>query len=247
VLELRTTTLRADEASLTGESSTVGKMAAACEPDAPLAGRASILHASTMIASGAALALVLKTGMATEIGLIQKGVQQAAEEEVRARRARRPAAARARAQAAAAMRRVRVFGTMLVAAAAAAVRVIVVALAAAAGVAELAVSARCECDVRARRVRTHVRARSCHDVTASVMVTVTVTPAALSLPQFLRSPLHRSNIDRPSLSLTLSLSLALSCSFAFSRFRSLARFPPARRRRLRWRASSKPSATSSPG
>lgn len=81
VLELRTTTMRTDEASLTGESSTVDKSAQPAPADAALSQRGCILHASTMVASGAALALVLRTGMRTEIGQIQRGVEEAGQEE----------------------------------------------------------------------------------------------------------------------------------------------------------------------
>ena len=63
--------LEVQEAALTGESQSVAKEAAAVlAPTTPLAGRATMVHAGTVVASGHATALVVATGMATELGRI---------------------------------------------------------------------------------------------------------------------------------------------------------------------------------
>lgn len=63
--------LQAVESSLTGESLPVAKRAdAVLAPDAPLAERANLLYRSTLVASGVGQALVVATGMATEVGRI---------------------------------------------------------------------------------------------------------------------------------------------------------------------------------
>lgn len=72
-----------DEATLTGESEPVEKRAEALPPaDAPISARPDMVHAGTIVASGAGEALVVATGAATEAARIQRLV----------RRARRPAA-----------------------------------------------------------------------------------------------------------------------------------------------------------
>lgn len=70
------------EASLTGESSPVLKTALALdEPgDVPLADRANMVYMGTQVASGKARALIVDTGMSTELGKIA-GMIQAIEEE----------------------------------------------------------------------------------------------------------------------------------------------------------------------
>jgi len=63
--------LQAVESSLTGESLPVAKRADAVLPaGAPLAERANLLHRSTLVATGSGQALVVATGMATEVGRI---------------------------------------------------------------------------------------------------------------------------------------------------------------------------------
>ena len=82
VLELRTATLRVEQASLTGESCAVAKDAAPV-PDAgaSIQDKTNSVFASTAVVSGAATALVTGTGMETEIGAIQAQIADAAAEE----------------------------------------------------------------------------------------------------------------------------------------------------------------------
>jgi P-type Ca2+ transporter type 2C len=80
---LEETELRVVEAPLTGESVPVVKSA---EPvpgggDVPLADRRSMLYKGTLVAAGAARALVVGTGRDTEIGRIGELVEEAADEQ----------------------------------------------------------------------------------------------------------------------------------------------------------------------
>ncbi|HEX6534042.1 MAG TPA: HAD-IC family P-type ATPase [Gemmatimonadaceae bacterium] len=62
--------LRVNEAPLTGESSAVGKRVAAVPEDTPLPARSDMLFKGTMVVAGTARALVVETGMSTELGRI---------------------------------------------------------------------------------------------------------------------------------------------------------------------------------
>ena len=63
--------LKVQEAALTGESEPVEKgPAGALEPATPLGDRLSMVHAGTVVAAGRAAAIVVLTGMATELGRI---------------------------------------------------------------------------------------------------------------------------------------------------------------------------------
>jgi Ca2+-transporting ATPase len=62
--------LRTNEAPLTGESEPVAKAAGECEPETPLAERRNMLFLGTSVAGGSGRALVVATGMATEVGHI---------------------------------------------------------------------------------------------------------------------------------------------------------------------------------
>ncbi len=63
--------MRVQEAALTGESEPVEKKPAGPLPDAtPLGDRRSIVHAGTVVAAGRAAAIVVATGMGTELGRI---------------------------------------------------------------------------------------------------------------------------------------------------------------------------------
>ncbi|HEX6909023.1 MAG TPA: HAD-IC family P-type ATPase [Longimicrobium sp.] len=65
------TELRTEEAALTGESLPVEKQAeSTVPPDAPLADRRTMLYRSTLAVDGHGLALVVGTGMRTEVGRI---------------------------------------------------------------------------------------------------------------------------------------------------------------------------------
>jgi len=71
--------LRTDESALTGESIGVDKSPEPVAPDAPLAERTSMVFGSTYITHGTGLAVVVRTGMATEVGQIAVMLEQMAE------------------------------------------------------------------------------------------------------------------------------------------------------------------------
>eukprot|EP00638_Chattonella_subsalsa_P008993 CAMPEP_0117769178 /NCGR_PEP_ID=MMETSP0947-20121206/22864_1 /TAXON_ID=44440 /ORGANISM="Chattonella subsalsa, Strain CCMP2191" /LENGTH=1124 /DNA_ID=CAMNT_0005593597 /DNA_START=59 /DNA_END=3434 /DNA_ORIENTATION=- len=80
VLGLKTTTFKVDEGSLTGESVTVSKSTDPVDADSPIQGKTNMVFSGTMVTNGAAFAVVTATGMSTEIGKIQEGVQEAKED-----------------------------------------------------------------------------------------------------------------------------------------------------------------------
>ena len=69
--------LQADESTLTGESLPVDKDAAATRPDAALGARSSMLFKGTAVTRGAGEAIVVATGMHTELGRLALLVEQA--------------------------------------------------------------------------------------------------------------------------------------------------------------------------
>ena len=78
---IRASGLTVDEAALTGESVPVAKDAGwTGAPDAELAERRNMLFMGTSVSKGRAEALVVATGMATEIGDIAAMIQQSGEE-----------------------------------------------------------------------------------------------------------------------------------------------------------------------
>jgi Ca2+-transporting ATPase len=81
VLELKTVTLNANQSSLTGESEDVFKDSLPIQEDADLVAQNNMLFASTAIPKGSCWGVVVKTGMETQIGLIQAAVLEAEEEE----------------------------------------------------------------------------------------------------------------------------------------------------------------------
>ena len=84
VLTLQTSTLSLDEGSLTGESVTVQKLPGdegLAAVGAPVQDMRSVVFSGTMVTSGSGIAVVVRTGMDTEIGKIQKGVTEAKSEE----------------------------------------------------------------------------------------------------------------------------------------------------------------------
>ena len=68
--------LEVDEAFLTGESTTVSKNAESLEPDTPVSDRRNILFSGSSITQGRGKALVVSTGMATEIGRITELIRE---------------------------------------------------------------------------------------------------------------------------------------------------------------------------
>uniref|UniRef100_A0A0G4G932 P-type Ca(2+) transporter n=1 Tax=Chromera velia CCMP2878 TaxID=1169474 RepID=A0A0G4G932_9ALVE len=84
LVELRTTTLRLEQSSLTGESVSVQKQVEAlkdAEPDCEIQTKTNILFASTTVANGVGRAVVTATGMQMEIGKIQSDVAAAGGED----------------------------------------------------------------------------------------------------------------------------------------------------------------------
>jgi Ca2+-transporting ATPase len=74
--------LEVDEASLTGESVPVAKNAAAvCRQEATIGDKENLVFLGTVVSSGRAKAVVVETGMNTEIGRIAELVQEVGEEE----------------------------------------------------------------------------------------------------------------------------------------------------------------------
>jgi len=74
LVALKTATLRAEQASLTGESVAVAKTPEALprgEEDCELQGKGCMLFAGTAVSNGSGTGVVVATGMATEIGKIQ--------------------------------------------------------------------------------------------------------------------------------------------------------------------------------
>ena len=63
-----------DEGSLTGESVTVEKYESVVPSGRPLADQSSMVYSGTLVTSGTATVLVVRTGLATEFGQISQGV-----------------------------------------------------------------------------------------------------------------------------------------------------------------------------
>ena len=77
IFRLKTTSFSSDESSLTGESVAVPKVSEMAPQDAVISGKYNMIFAGTMVNNGACLAVVVGTGMQTEIGAINEGVKQA--------------------------------------------------------------------------------------------------------------------------------------------------------------------------
>ncbi|MER7796530.1 cation-translocating P-type ATPase [Microbacterium sp. NPDC096154] len=77
---LRASSLRVTEASLTGESASVGKDPAALREVVPLGDRTDMVFRGTAVSGGTARAVVTATGMATEMGAIATMLDETAEE-----------------------------------------------------------------------------------------------------------------------------------------------------------------------
>jgi Ca2+-transporting ATPase len=72
--------MEAEESALTGESTTVEKITHAVAQQSPLAERRSMLYLGTAVAAGHALAIVVSTGVATELGKIGRLVATSTKE-----------------------------------------------------------------------------------------------------------------------------------------------------------------------
>ncbi|CDJ61443.1 calcium-transporting ATPase, putative [Eimeria maxima] len=82
VVELKTASFRVEQSQLTGESVAVLKDAEALPAsmrDCEIQSQRCLCFSSTTVARGRALAVVVRTGMATQIGLIQAAVHEAGE------------------------------------------------------------------------------------------------------------------------------------------------------------------------
>ena len=73
--------IHVSEASLTGESMPVSKHIEIIKKEVPLADQSNMVFSSTVVTSGRAIALVVKTGMYTEIGKIAQMITEVVEEE----------------------------------------------------------------------------------------------------------------------------------------------------------------------
>ncbi len=73
---LSTVSLQVDESSLTGESTPVNKKAGVLSENTALSERKNMIYSSTIAVAGKAMALVVQTGMDTEIGRIAGIIQQ---------------------------------------------------------------------------------------------------------------------------------------------------------------------------
>ncbi|GBG32097.1 Calcium-transporting ATPase, endoplasmic reticulum-type [Hondaea fermentalgiana] len=81
VAELKTTTLRAEQSALTGESVSVSKSEDKIDKeDCEIQSKSNMLFSGTMLANGHAICIVTGTGMSTEMGKIQEQLQAAAAE-----------------------------------------------------------------------------------------------------------------------------------------------------------------------
>jgi len=81
LLQLKTTTVRTDEGALTGESETVMKHTDVVPAESRIQDKKNMMFSGTTVSNGAAVGIVVATGMSTEIGKIQANVQEAAEDE----------------------------------------------------------------------------------------------------------------------------------------------------------------------
>lgn len=78
VLSLRTTTFSTDECSLTGESTTCQKYPQTLDgSEYGISSKSNMIFSGTNVANGGCIAMVVNTGMRTEIGVIDAGVQRA--------------------------------------------------------------------------------------------------------------------------------------------------------------------------
>ncbi|CAK0899634.1 unnamed protein product, partial [Prorocentrum cordatum] len=79
LVRLKTTTLRIEQSQLTGESQSVSKdVEPITDSECVIQSKTNMLFASTTVANGACLGVVVSTGMSTEIGNIQLAVKDAA-------------------------------------------------------------------------------------------------------------------------------------------------------------------------
>lgn len=82
MVELKTITLKADQSILTGESDPVNKVIKPITKTSEVGvlDKINYLFSGTLVNNGTAIAVVVQTGMTTEIGKVQQGVQEADKE-----------------------------------------------------------------------------------------------------------------------------------------------------------------------
>lgn len=74
LLSLKSSSLKVDEGSLTGESMTVNKLPGdegKVDPDSPVQDQRGMLYSGTMVTSGSGMAVVVQTGMETQFGKVR--------------------------------------------------------------------------------------------------------------------------------------------------------------------------------
>ena len=79
LLSLKSSSLKVDEGSLTGESVTVGKLPrdeGRVSPDSPVQDQVGMLYSGTMVTSGSGVAVVVQTGMETQFGKVRQAVMR---------------------------------------------------------------------------------------------------------------------------------------------------------------------------
>lgn len=81
IVTLKTSTVRLEQSSLTGESMSVVKSTHPVKEDIELQGKDCMVFAGTTVVNGSFISVVVTTGMFTEIGKIQSQIQEAAQEE----------------------------------------------------------------------------------------------------------------------------------------------------------------------
>jgi Ca2+-transporting ATPase len=83
LISMKTTSIRVEQAQMTGESTSVSKEIDALPQGTEdvIQAKINMLFATTVVVNGMGHGVVVKTGMATEIGKIQQSVQEAAEDE----------------------------------------------------------------------------------------------------------------------------------------------------------------------
>jgi Ca2+-transporting ATPase len=81
VVQLKTSTFRVEQSSLTGESMAVIKTHAPVALEVELQGKENIVFAGSTVVNGSCLSIVTSTGMKTEIGKIQSQIHEASLEE----------------------------------------------------------------------------------------------------------------------------------------------------------------------
>lgn len=81
VVKMKTSTVRVEQSSLTGESMSVVKTNHQVKEDIELQGKECMVFAGTTVVNGSFLSVVINIGMNTEIGKIQSQIQEASLEE----------------------------------------------------------------------------------------------------------------------------------------------------------------------